>query len=96
MFRSRGNVKVYETIDDYVEEVTQKYSPNVKLENVRNLFIYFVAVLILILFLFIIDVFLLKRLRKIKRRLVRRSKRFLRRLSMAWSHFRSTEVDQEN
>ena len=28
---------VYESLDDYVEEVSSKASPNVKLENVQNL-----------------------------------------------------------
>lgn len=68
MFHAKQNVKVYETMDDYV---SQKFSPNVKLENVENLFVYFGAFLTLVLFVFVIDVLLSKQLRALRRRLVR-------------------------
>lgn len=48
MLRTKRNIEVYETLADLVGDVTQKFSPNIKLENVENLFISFVAFLALV------------------------------------------------
>lgn len=80
MFHSQQDVKVYENLDDYVGDVSRKFSLKVKLGNVKNLFLFFAAFLMLILLLFVIDVFLFKLLRMIKRKLVRRSIFFFRRI----------------
>ena len=65
------NVEFYGSIDDYVSDISQKVSPNVKLENVQNLFLYFGSFLMLVLFVYVIDIFLFKQLQRINRKLYR-------------------------
>ena len=51
----KQNVKVYENLDAYVQERSEDVSPNVKLANVKNLFISLFGALALVLFAFILD-----------------------------------------
>lgn len=71
MIRVKKTVEVYETIDTFVEEVSRKASPNVKLENIKNLFCYFFGSLMFILFLAIMNIVLFKQLKRIIRKLLR-------------------------
>ena len=67
---AKQRVEVYETLENFVTDISRKVSPNVKLDNIKNLF-YFVVFLIFVLFVFLIDTFLLKKLKVIKRKLTR-------------------------
>ena len=57
MYKLRGkrNVEIYETLEEYVGDISRKISPNVRLENVENLFLFFGGLLMLILLVFVID-----------------------------------------
>ena len=76
MIRVKKNVEVYETIENFKRELSSKVSPNVKLDNVKNLFLYFGSFLVLVSFTFVVDnlVKQLKKLKKNCRRIVRHFK----------------------
>ena len=69
-FRIRQNIKIFETLDDFIQDMSQAVSPNVKLENVEVLFFTFGGILMTVLFVFVVNVFLLKQLQAIIRKLV--------------------------
>ena len=73
MLNARKNVAVYESLDDYVGEVSIKASLNVKLENVQMMFLYFACSLVLVSFVFVMHIFLFKQLQTINRKLIRGS-----------------------
>ena len=52
MLDTKQNVKMFETLDDLVDDLTRQASPNVKLHNVENLFANFGALLLFVLFVF--------------------------------------------
>lgn len=79
MMHAKRNVKVYEELQDLVEDVTRKASTNVRLDNIENLFLYFGSFYILIFLAFLGEAFLFEGLRAINHKLVRyfsRSNRF--------------------
>lgn len=71
MHYAQRNVEIYETIEDLVDDIQRKVSPDVKLENTKNLYFYFFYFLVLVWLVFFGDTFLFKRLQKIYRKLVR-------------------------
>lgn len=71
MLKLKRNLRVYETLEDFVGDASRKVSPNVKLHNITNLFLYFGGFLMLISFVFVVDIFMLKQLQNINRKLVR-------------------------
>lgn len=76
MLAIRQDVEVYSSLDGYVEGVSSKASPYVNLQNVQLLFLYFYGCLgffVLVSLVSIIDIFLLKKLRAIYRKLFVRS-----------------------
>lgn len=64
MVQTKKNVEVYETLEELVGCLSAKVSPNVKMVNVQNLFLYFVGFLLLVLSGFFADIVLLKSLPK--------------------------------
>lgn len=71
MLRTQKSLKVYETLEDFVTDISGKFSMNVKLYNITNLFFYFGGFLVLVLLVFVTNIFLLKKLKTINRKLVR-------------------------
>lgn len=74
MQKAKKNVKLFETLEDFVADVSssqEKLSPNVKLNNIRNLFLYFVVFLMAVLFVSFIDTFLFHQMQAILRKLIR-------------------------
>lgn len=71
MLRAKKKVEVYETVDDFVNDVSSRFSPNVKLENIQSIFFYFGGFLIVVLLVFVFDSFLFKKLKKLNRKLLR-------------------------
>ena len=70
MLRVQKNVKVFETVEDFVEHFTsQKASPNVKLANVQNLFFYLIGFLMLVSLSALANAVLTKQLQSVNRRL---------------------------
>ena len=69
--RVKENVEFYESLDDFVSDISQKVSPNVKFDNIKNLFLYFGSFLMLVLLVYVINIFLFKQLKRINRKLVR-------------------------
>ena len=68
---AKKNVEIHELLEDYVEAITRTFSPNVKLENTQNLFLFFGGFLALVSFAFLFDIVLLKQLKKNWRKLAR-------------------------
>lgn len=60
MLKLKQNVEVYETLEDFVGDISRKASPNVKLHNLKKTLFYFSGSLTLVSFLFIINIVLLK------------------------------------
>lgn len=50
MSEVKQNVKVFEILEELVDDLTKKVSSKVKLHNVKNLFSYFATILTLVLF----------------------------------------------
>ena len=71
MRRTKKQIELYESKKEFVQEVSSKSSPNVKLENIQNLFFYFGGFLTLVLLVFVLDKCLFKKQRKIKSKLLR-------------------------
>lgn len=71
MFKMKENMKVYRTLEEFVADTSRKYSPNVKLKNIQNLFFHFASFLLLISFVFFVHIFLSNYLQTINRRLIR-------------------------
>lgn len=69
--QTKKTVPVFETIEGFVEGISRNASPDVKLENMGTLFFYFAVFLILVTVAFLVDILLLRKLKKIKRQLVR-------------------------
>jgi hypothetical protein len=63
----KRSVPVYQTLDDYVGEISRKASPNVELKNIGTLFAYFGG---LLMFVSLVNTFQLKLLQIINRKLV--------------------------
>lgn len=59
--RIRQNVTFYETLEDFVADVSGKFSPNVKLDNIQNLFFYLGGFLAIVSIVFLLRFFLIKR-----------------------------------
>ena len=57
--RVKENVEFYESLDDFVSDISQKVSPNVKFDNIKNLFFYFGSFLMLVLLVYVIDIFVM-------------------------------------
>ena len=68
--RVRQNVNLYQSLEELVSDATSKVNPNVKMDNVLNLFLYFGGFLVLVLFLFIVEKFLFKQLQTVSFKLV--------------------------
>ena len=66
---AKRNVEVYESIEDLMDDVQRKVSPDVKLENTRNLYFYFVGFLLFVCLAFVVDIFWFKQLQTIHRKL---------------------------
>ena len=81
------NVEFYESLDDFVSDISQKVSPYVKLDNVQNLFLYFGSFLMLVLLVYVIDIFLFKQLKRINRKLVRCFANLLQEVNVGLSLF---------
>ena len=60
MIRAKKSVEVYETLDSLVEAISGRASPNVKMNNVEKLFLYFGGCLALVSFAFVVDRFVVK------------------------------------
>ena len=69
MRRLKRNVVVFENLEDLVDEASKKFSPNVKLYNIKNLFAYFCVFWLLISILFTLHVLVLWQLQKINHNL---------------------------
>ena len=72
MHKMKKNTKVYETLEDFVADVSSnqdKLSPNVKLENIKNLFFYFAAFLMAVSLVCITHIFLFDQLAALTRKL---------------------------
>lgn len=48
MHRAKRQIEVYETLDDFVKDESRKISPIVKLENIKNLFLYLISILMVV------------------------------------------------
>ena len=68
--RVKQNIEVYDALQDYIDAVSRKFSPNVKLDNIQNLFLIFGGFLGFVLFVFVVDFSLDKQLQAIQRRTV--------------------------
>ena len=68
MIRTKKSVKVYETLEDLVDDLTRRISPNIKLDNVKWLFFYFGCFLTLFVVVFVMDI--LFKQHKIHRKLI--------------------------
>ena len=66
---------VFENLDELFDEVSKNFSPDVKLDKIENLFLYFGSFLVLVFLVFFGETFLRRRLRAIKRKLVHFSRR---------------------
>ena len=70
MHRARANVEIYQNLDDLVcdasknllGDASKKSTKNVKLENIKNLFLLFGGFLVFVLSVFIVEVLLFKQL----------------------------------
>lgn len=83
--RIKQNVKVYESLDDFVSDVSSKFSPNVSLDNIINLVVYFGIFLALVLVVCVLDFLdLIKQLQTINRTLVYCSTRLLQEMLFRW------------
>ena len=72
MLKLKKNVEVYETIEDFVGDISRKVSPNVKLNNIKKLFLYFGGFLMFVSFVFLMNnIYLFKRRRTANLKLVR-------------------------
>lgn len=76
MLKLKQNLRVYETLEDFVEDASRKVSPNVKLYNISNLCLFFGGFLVLVSLLFVADVALSKQLKNIKSKLAHGSSIF--------------------
>ena len=83
----RQEVEFYESLDDFISDISQKGSPNVKLDNFQNLFLYFGSFLMLVLLVYVIDIFLFKQLKGINRKLVRCFANILQEVNVGLSLF---------
>lgn len=72
MHKVKGSLEVYESVEDLVQDISRKVSPDVKLYNTQKLFIYFGGMLVLFLLMFIVELFLFRLLGKTIHRPVRR------------------------
>ena len=81
------DVEFYGSIDDFISDISQKGLPNVKLDNVQNLFLCFGSFLMLVLLVYIIDIFLFKQLKGINRKLVRCFANILQEVNVGLSLF---------
>lgn len=82
MLRIKRSVEIYEMIDDYVESVSRRYSPDIKLDNTKDLFLFFGGFLALVSLFFVMDKYLFKKLIEINRRLVSYSVVFIRKMKL--------------
>ena len=62
MRNARKNVAIYEDLDDYVQAVSEKASPNVNLDNVQLLFLNFGGFLVLVSFVSVMHLVLFKQI----------------------------------
>lgn len=56
--RLQRNIELFENLKNFVDAASSKYSPNVKLYNIKNLFAYFCVAWLLIITLFVLHVLL--------------------------------------
>lgn len=83
MHTVKQDVPLFESLDDYIDEViSRKASPNVKLENVKNLFSYLLGFLVLVLLASIVHIVLFKQLRTIYRKIFASSSYLARQMSL--------------
>ena len=66
---TKKKTQVYETVDGFVADLCRKAPPDVRLENMKTLFYYFVLFLMLVSTGFLVDLLLSKHLRTIKHNL---------------------------
>ena len=55
---ARKNIAIYDSIDGYVEAVSENASPNIELENVQTIFICFAFFLVLLSFVYVMHLLL--------------------------------------
>ena len=79
---TKQNVEVFVTLESFVESVTITFSPTVELENIQNVFLFFGGFLMLVLLVFILDIFLLNQLKIIARKLARGSLIFVQTIKL--------------
>lgn len=79
LLRIIQNIEIYNNLKDFAEEVSRKVSPDIKLDNIQNLFVYFASILMLVLLGFIMEKFLFKKLHTASRKLIRHQFRILKR-----------------
>ena len=70
MKHARKNVAVYECLEDYVQAISEKVSPNIKLDNVQSLFLNFGGFLAIVSFVSVVHLVLFKQIRTIYRKLL--------------------------
>lgn len=70
LLQAQKNLPIYESLEAFVKDISRKFSPNVKLYNIQNLFTYFGCFLAFVLFGFVANIFVLKQLKTSKRKLV--------------------------
>lgn len=68
--RIKQKLPYYETVEEFVDDVSRNFSLGVKLDNIANLLLYFGTFLGIVLLVFILD-FVLIRLHKINLKLIR-------------------------
>ena len=73
--RAQKNVELYQSSENYIEDVTRKCTANVKLDNILDLFFYFGGFFAFSSFVLVMNrmmnIFLFKRLRRVRRKLGR-------------------------
>lgn len=83
----KQKVDFYKNVDDYVSDVSSKFSPNVILDNVANLVTYFGIFLALVSIICILDFLdLIKQLQTFNRKLVHCSTRIVQEIRLRWSY----------
>lgn len=58
MHKVKRTLDVYESVDEFVADISQKASPDIKLYNIQKLFFYFGGILVLFSLMFIVQHFL--------------------------------------
>lgn len=92
--RVEQNVKLYENLEVFVKDVSSKFSPDVRLDNIKNLFLYLGAFLALVSLVFVLNVFLIKKLKLIHRKLSVRPSLSKKQIRQSYRRWRSVQKEK--